>query len=98
MAHPDLALLAPWLAGVRVALGHADHTPHSQRVLAALRAFYRTGTGLGRPELEGVTHVAFGPREERLRGRSAAYDPGADPRLELVGQHGPVRLFAVRGP
>jgi hypothetical protein len=60
-----LAALVPWLAGVRVFLGHPDHTPESGRKLAFSERFLGDGLGLGLLKEAGVTHLVRWPEEGR---------------------------------
>jgi hypothetical protein len=56
-----LATMLPWLAGVRVFLGHPDHTPDSAERLAFSQRFRRDGKGLSLLGGAGVTHLLSWP-------------------------------------
>jgi len=96
LCHPALGRLVPWLGGVRVALGHPDHTPHWDSILhRAKKGYYRFGAVLGELAEGGVTHILWGPREDLWRAPSSVYDPLEDERLVLAFESGAVRVFSV---
>lgn len=56
-----LATMLPWLAGVRVFLGHPDHTPDAAERQAFSQRFRRDGKGLSLLGGAGVTHLLSWP-------------------------------------
>jgi hypothetical protein len=96
LAAPRTAALAPWRAGVRVYVGHPDHTPGAAEKATALEAFYRHGAGLGQLAAAGVTHVLYGAAEARLGGREPGSELPAHPRLVEVFSGAGVALYEIR--
>ncbi|MEM7306215.1 MAG: hypothetical protein AAF682_06075 [Planctomycetota bacterium] len=92
LTEPTFGRLVPWLAGVRVYAGHADHTVAFGEKERRARAFFRYGVGAAELAPAGVTHVLVSPRLGRLE-----VDFGALAQLELVFERGEVRLYAVVG-
>ncbi|MDF1799470.1 MAG: hypothetical protein P1V81_09865 [Planctomycetota bacterium] len=100
-----LAPLLPWLAGVRVFVGHPDHTPNPAVKKGFFERFRLHGQGIVYLFDAGVTHVATRPlytgEVDQLDG-----NPNLERELDLteLGPKGPgglatgVRLDRILGP
>jgi len=100
-----LAPLLPWLAGVRVFVGHPDHTPNPAVKKGFFERFRLHGQGIVYLFDAGVTHVATRPLYTGEADKLDA-NPNLERELDLaeLGPPGPggvatgVRLDRILGP
>ena len=88
-----LGSLTPWLGGVRVVVGHRDHTPDYGRISPLLRHFLATGEGLHQLRQSGATHLYVGPRSAP---ETRAWAQRSE-RLELEWLEGGAALLRLDG-
>jgi len=91
LCEPTFGRVVPWLAGVRVFVGHADHTPSFDAKARLARGFFRFGGGLAALRDAGVTHVLVSPRTPRPPALANEGSAG----LQRVFASGDVELFRL---
>ena len=91
LTEPTFGRVVPWLAGVRVYVGHADHTAAFAKKEPRARSFFRLGVGAKELHAAGVTHVLFSPRV-----KAGGVEPRSMEELELVFEQGVASVYRVR--
>ncbi len=102
VANEQMALFGPWLGGVRVFVGHPDHSPDISRLRPLVHRALDSGGGLAGLAGEGASHLFLGPRERDPAppwvARTGVLVPIAESSGGTLYRIDPERLPRSRGP